>query len=364
MKRDRGNWPGILGIFAIFGATAFLLTPDVNADSFDWRNVNGVNWVTSVKNQGNQEPAGTLQAAGILEAKYMLTRDDTTYQPDVSEQQLLLLVWEAFRAERLQRGRLRRFDGRSTGIRTALHAAEHLAAVAFGFRLAKSSIQSIERLYHVLPRNESQLPQGMLEDIWPTDDPVRRAAGLVQSSGQQRLRQPRGRQLSDIKTIPTPPAADTGSSNSWGSWWNGDGNHNGYGEIAYASEPSYSDWSWLWIYNHDVTGLTGNVCFTGPMATVTWNGGSGVWSLGGSSWSGTDMYGNSLPSYAWNNSEALATFNPSGATNITISGPVVAHGVIIASGATGYVFNGSNGGVLTTTGSGIVAHESTHSTSM
>ena len=94
------------------------------------------------------------------------------------------------------------------------------------------------------------------------------------------------------------------------------------------------------------------------MATVTWNGGSGVWSLGGSSWSGTDMYGNSLPSYAWNNSEALATFNPSAATDVTISGPVVAHGVVIASGATGYVFNGSNGGVLTTTGSGIVAHES------
>ena len=94
------------------------------------------------------------------------------------------------------------------------------------------------------------------------------------------------------------------------------------------------------------------------MATVTWKGGSGAWSLGGNYWSGTDMYGNSLSSYAWDNSEASATFNASSGTNITISGPVVAHGVTISSGATGYVFNGANGGALTVTSSGITAHES------
>ena len=80
--------------------------------------------------------------------------------------------------------------------------------------------------------------------------------------------------------------------------------------LRLVSDPGYSDWSWLGIYNNNVTGINGQVYFSGAMATVTWNGaGSGVWSLGGNSWSGTDMYGNNLSSYAWDNSEAAATFN-------------------------------------------------------
>ena len=141
------------------------------------------------------------------------------------------------------------------------------------------------------------------------------------------------------------PAADTGSSRTVGDpRWDGDGNQQRYGEIAYASEPSYSDWSWLGIYNNNVTGLNGPVYFTGAMATVNWTGGSsGAWTLGGNLWSGTDMYGNSLPMYTWNNSEAVANFNGAGSA-IPVIGPVVAHGVTINSGATGYVFNGTAGG--------------------
>ena len=62
-------------------------------------------------------------------------------------------------------------------------------------------------------------------------------------------------------------------------------------------------------YNHDVYGITGPVYFTGAMATVTWKGGSGTWSSGGNNWSGSDMYGNSLPTYAWENKETTAIFN-------------------------------------------------------
>ncbi len=359
MRARWGNWPGILGIFAIFGATAFLLTPDVNADSFDWRNVNGVNWVTSVKNQGSAGTCWDFAGCGILEAKYMLTRDDTTYQPDVSEQQLLCAGVGS-----ISGGNAYNVDDYAVSTGVVLESelpytqqnTSPLWPLASGWqnRVFKASSDytmfsqgtSLSYLKACLKTYGPLTIQCVVPQDW---------YNLQDSSGS-------GNHEVVIVGYQDNSNAPGGGywivKNSWGSWWNGDGNHNGYGEIAYASEPSYSDWSWLWIYNHDVTGLTGNVCFTGPMATVTWNGGSGVWSLGGSSWSGTDMYGNSLPSYAWNNSEALATFNPSGATNITISGPVVAHGVIIASGATGYVFNGSNGGVLTTTGSGIVAHES------
>ena len=96
-----------------------------------------------------------------------------------------------------------------------------------------------------------------------------------------------------------------------------------YDAIAYASQPSYEDWSWINIfgpYNQDVTGLTGPVNFTGPSATVSWTGGSGVWSLGGNTWSGTDMYGNYLPNYAWDNFEPTPRSTPSGSTNVTING--------------------------------------------
>ena len=43
---------------------------------------------------------------------------------------------------------------------------------------------------------------------------------------------------------------------------------------------------------------------------------------------------------------------------MSLSGTVIAHGVTIAAGATGYVFNGVNNGALTVTGGGITAHES------
>ncbi len=106
-----------------------------------------------------------------------------------------------------------------------------------------------------------------------------------------------------------------------------------------------------------MVGLNGAVYYTGSMATVTWKGGSGTWSAGGNNWGGADQYGNSLPTYAWENKETSAIFNASGGTSISINGKVIAHGVTISSGATGYVFNGVNNGSLTVTAGGINTSE-------
>ena len=60
------------------------------ADSYDYRNVNGVNWNSTIKSQFG----GTcwdFSSCGTLEAKYMLTRNDPNYVPNVSEQQV---CWE------------------------------------------------------------------------------------------------------------------------------------------------------------------------------------------------------------------------------------------------------------------------------
>ncbi|MGA7698419.1 MAG: C1 family peptidase [Thermoguttaceae bacterium] len=62
----------------------------LSADSFNWQSVNGQNWNSTVKSQFG----GTcwdFAAVGTFEAKYILTRNDPTFIPDLSEEQL---CWE------------------------------------------------------------------------------------------------------------------------------------------------------------------------------------------------------------------------------------------------------------------------------
>ncbi len=77
----------VLCMAAVFGTDVFFSARPLSAEDFDWRNVNGLNWLTPVKDQFG----GTcwdFAGCGVIEAKYMLTRNDNTYQPDVSEQQI------------------------------------------------------------------------------------------------------------------------------------------------------------------------------------------------------------------------------------------------------------------------------------
>ena len=80
-----------VALIAAFLATSMSSVMELaSADSFDWRTVNGVNWNTPVKSQFG----GTcwdFSSCGTLEAHYMLTRNDTSLQPDVSEQHI---CWE------------------------------------------------------------------------------------------------------------------------------------------------------------------------------------------------------------------------------------------------------------------------------
>ena len=128
--------------------------------------------------------------------------------------------------------------------------------------------------------------------------------------------------------------------NSWGT---GEG-QNGYDFVPYGN---------IEIHN-DISAITGAVYYTGAMATAIWQGGPNPWTAGGNSWSAVNQYGNSIPVYAWENKETLATFNMAGGKT-NISGMVIAHGVVINSGATNYTFLG---GSLTITGGGIAIHES------
>jgi len=353
----------LLGIFALFAISTFLLTPNVNADCFDWRNVNGQNWVTSVKDQGGVGTCWDFAGCGILEAKYMLTRGDTTYQPDVSEQQLLCAGVGS-----ISGGNAYQVDQYAVSTGVVLESE------------LPYTQQNTSPLWPLSAGWQNRVFKGTYADVTIAQGTnLATVKNALEAYGPLTIKlntpgdwyncQDDGGTSGSHEVVIVGFHDNVGSENapgggywivknSWGATWNGDGNHNGYGEIAYATQPSYSDWSWLGIYNNNVTGLNGPVYFTGAMATVNWTGGSsGAWTLGGNLWSGVDMYGNSLPTFTWSNCEAVAVFNGAGSA-IPVIGPVVAHGVTINSGATGYVFNGTAGGKLTVTGGGIVTHES------
>ncbi len=328
------------------------------ADSFSWQNFNGQNWLTPVKDQFGGS-CWDYAACGVLEAKYMLTRNDNTYQPDVSEQQV---DWEGFMGNSssggnsylvlnyaITHGVVLESECPTQGTDTGSAPYWPLAA-GWQNRVFKASsddnyISQGTDINHVKWALKTYGPLAFhleADTDWYSPAPGSDRGGhMVVLVGYH-------------NNLPGENAPGGGYwivKNSWGSGWNG----NGYGEIDYAARPDYSNWSWLGIYNTDVNGITSPVYFTGAMATVTWKGGSATWSAGGNNWSGSDMYGNSLPSYAWQNQETSATFNGPG-TSVNLSGTVIAHGVTISSGATGYVFNG---GALTVTGGGITANEST-----
>ena len=57
--------------------------------SFDWRNYNGQNWMTSVKNQGSCGSCWAFSAVGVVEATYNITAGDPSLDLNLSEEYLV-----------------------------------------------------------------------------------------------------------------------------------------------------------------------------------------------------------------------------------------------------------------------------------
>lgn len=61
----------------------------LQAESFDWRNYNGEDYTTPIKNQGRTAACWAFAAVGALESKLEITAQNPDWNPDVSEQHLI-----------------------------------------------------------------------------------------------------------------------------------------------------------------------------------------------------------------------------------------------------------------------------------
>ncbi len=58
-------------------------------EQIDWRNLNGNNWLTSVKSQGGCGSCWAFSVIGVVESIYKIERNNPTVQPNLSEQDLV-----------------------------------------------------------------------------------------------------------------------------------------------------------------------------------------------------------------------------------------------------------------------------------
>lgn len=343
---------------AMIGLNLFLGTSFVSAESFNWENVSGQNWLTTVKDQKSSGMCWDFASCGVLEAKYMLTRNDSSFKPDVSEQELVCEdQWMGNVSGGFQSGALDYLTSHGTAAEsecpltlTQDSAVWDANVTQYGYGLA-TGWQN--RMFKSTSNNNALgTSVADVKNYLKTIGPM---ALFMQADNDFYIPSPgsyRGNHSIVIVGFTDDTNAPGGGywiiKNSWGSTWNWTGPSYinwGYGAIDFGSRPQSSS---------DVCGIDGQVYYTGAMDTVTWKGGTATWSKNGNNWSGVDQAGNTLTSFAWDNKEASATFNGTG-TPVTISGTVIAHGLTIAAGSTGYSFSG---GALTVTAGGIAANES------
>ncbi len=363
MQEKFGTRAGSLLLAICVSSLAFLIAPSfAHADSFNWTTVGatsgGLNMVTPVQNQGSSGMCWAFAAVGMLEAKYKITRDDPTYNIDLSELQLAVAGIGSYT------------DGGNTDNCTSYFQSTGLVTEAT-YPWSSSSDQTTWPNWSTV---SSEITSGQVGTVKITSS----RNWITESSDQIKADLKNYGPLAVAITVdndwynPSPTMNNRGGhevvitgyhdnvgsenapgggyfivKNSWGSSWNG----NGYAEIAYATLSN----------SRDLCMITSGAYFTTAMQTVTWDTstsagyqpGSGNWSTIASGYYGWNATGTSMN--AWRNGEDAAVFDGGGGTyNVNVDYGVSAHSVTFNSGASGYTLSG---GTLTVTTGGMTFNE-------
>jgi autotransporter-associated beta strand protein len=350
------------------------LTSRLCADSFDWGSPYGTaagispggrSWITSVKSQFG----GTcwdFSSCGTMEAKYMLTRNDMTYQPNVSEQQL---CWET------------NPDLGGTGGGMEMDALSYMTThgvVADSVIPHQSAHEDTPAAYptspwpltSVFPSPDSytnHVWKGVSEQNYISDSTAQLKAALklygpllVTNLAHWDLYSSPANLKDNYRGLVEPGNSATAIDHAvvlvgyyddatmptggyWvikNSWGTSEGNR-GYDVQPYG----------IIEEKHRSHAETGPVYYTGAMVSATWKSGGTTWTSSGTNWTNDSTQA----TYTWQNQETAATFNTPGSA-VSINNTVVAHSIAVSSA--GYTFNGVNNGALTVTSGGITANES------
>jgi autotransporter-associated beta strand protein len=330
----------------------------LSADSIDWRNFSG-NWTTPAK----QQMGGSCWAydpTSSVESRYMMTRNDASFVPDFSEQQLL---WETSP----DLGSLGGGNGFELlfqyyidhGVVSETECPEQSTDVgappywplASGWQNRVFKSTSYTKIWN---NNNA----AYLKNLLKTSGPF--LAGINGSNWYDSVQQIRDHYLEkeygdnhSIEVVGFQDDATCPTGGYWickNSWGTGRGD-NGTGYMPYGT---------LEITDHLYT-QTGPVYYSGPMyhvggvggtdytgtaATKTWTGTTGA------TWDTTSgNSGNWSGNFQWVNHEVQAVFDATGTNKaIIVKGPVIAHGLTVNTSGYSFAPYDSNSSLTITSG--------------